>query len=526
MAKAYTYNTYSDSLLSHIWTDDGGSFSANRVSDTAFDYFPDDAAVDDAIYFCDDEYWRNLKLYVGTAFVANSVTFVWEYWNGSAWTALSNVVDNTNGFTVLGENTVTWDIPTDWIPKDINGVKERMAIRCRISAIDTPTEGGAQSTQKVEAGDNKIVVTGGTSGDRITIKNIYDESMSQGWGVVERVANILSRAWYYTNWYVPIYVCSAKIEIGDGTNQDYFALYTGTYERANLYMNGNGNYISFKKTDVTLGTSGGIMTRLFNQPQGYDTAALPFVSGGSTITADTFELIFSSRMSFDNVTLTGAHTFTDCIIGGFNQVAIKISGATFIRTYFRRTVQVSGACTFSNLFLDISSFGATTSVDIDTFEFLSGSGRFNISGWQAIVNAINGTGVTSVYFNNINQTLNLKYDFDLKVVDNNGNGISGATVVINDVDGNEVFNGTTDGNGDITQQQLVWKTVYSGDVGKGTHSINEMDTKTPHTITISKSGYKTRVIKYTMDRKREEVEKLSPDGTDLTDVVLYDSTIY
>ena len=350
--------------------------------------------------------------------------------------------------------------------------------------------------------------------------------LSQGWGVVERVANILSRAWYYTNWYVPIYVCSAKIEIGDGTNQDYFALYTGTYERANLYMNGNGNYISFKKTDVTLGTSGGIMTRLFNQPQGYDTAALPFVSGGSTITADTFELIFSSRMSFDNVTLTGAHTFTDCIIGGFNQVAIKISGATFIRTYFRRTVQVSGACTFSNLFLDISSFGATTSVDIDTFEFLSGSGRFNISGWQAIVNAINGTGVTSVYFNNINQTLNLKYDFDLKVVDNNGNGISGATVVINDVDGNEVFNGTTDGNGDITQQQLVWKTVYSGDVGKGTHSINEMDTKTPHTITISKSGYKTRVIKYTMDRKREEVEKLSPDGTDLTDVVLYDSTIY
>jgi len=32
--------------------------------------------------------------------------------------------------------------------------------------------------------------------------------------------------------------------------------------------------------------------------------------------------------------------------------------------------------------------------------------------------------------------------------------------------------------------------------------------KTPHTITISKSGYQTKTIKYTMDRKREEIEAL------------------
>jgi len=29
-----------------------------------------------------------------------------------------------------------------------------------------------------------------------------------------------------------------------------------------------------------------------------------------------------------------------------------------------------------------------------------------------------------------------------------------------------------------------------------------------------------------MDRRREEIEKLSPDGTDITNATLYGSTIY
>jgi len=72
--------------------------------------------------------------------------------------------------------------------------------------------------------------------------------------------------------------------------------------------------------------------------------------------------------------------------------------------------------------------------------------------------------------------------------------------------------------------------VYNSGTGTpATHIANGKITKidhTPHTVTISKPGYKTRVVKYTMDRKREEIEKLSPDGTDITNATLYGSNIY
>lgn len=47
--------------------------------------------------------------------------FIWQYWNGSAWTALSGVVDGTVGFTVLGLVTVSWDVPSDWVQNTVNG---------------------------------------------------------------------------------------------------------------------------------------------------------------------------------------------------------------------------------------------------------------------------------------------------------------------------------------------------------------------------------------------------------------------
>ena len=58
----------------------------------------------------------------GTAGVGGIGT--WEYWNGSAWTALSNVVDGTAGFTtpVADDQTVTFDVPSDWAAVALNAV--------------------------------------------------------------------------------------------------------------------------------------------------------------------------------------------------------------------------------------------------------------------------------------------------------------------------------------------------------------------------------------------------------------------
>jgi hypothetical protein len=89
----------------------------------------------------------------------------------------------------------------------------------------------------------------------------------------------------------------------------------------------------------------------------------------------------------------------------------------------------------------------------------------------------------------------------LKIVDSNGDSISGATVTIDDKDGTQEYSGTTDGSGDISTP-LIYQTAHN-DHGSGSWTTN-----TPHTVTITKTGYQTKTIKYTMDRKREEIEVL------------------
>ncbi len=48
-------------------------------------------------------------------------TVVWKYWDGAAWTALSNVTDGTAGFTAAaGGHGLSFDKPGDWAPRVFN----------------------------------------------------------------------------------------------------------------------------------------------------------------------------------------------------------------------------------------------------------------------------------------------------------------------------------------------------------------------------------------------------------------------
>lgn len=63
---------------------------------------------------------------------------VWEYWNGSAWTALSGITDGTSGFTAaLGAGqTVTWTIPSNWASNALNSVTAYY-VRARLTTVYT-----------------------------------------------------------------------------------------------------------------------------------------------------------------------------------------------------------------------------------------------------------------------------------------------------------------------------------------------------------------------------------------------------
>jgi hypothetical protein len=82
--------------------------------------------------YCAIGYTNNfgpLKLNIGTAGTVG--TLVWEYWNGSAWAALTGVTDNTTGMTVSGTHTVVFTIPANWAPSVLNGSANLYYIRAR-----------------------------------------------------------------------------------------------------------------------------------------------------------------------------------------------------------------------------------------------------------------------------------------------------------------------------------------------------------------------------------------------------------
>ena len=145
----YTGNHVDKYALDYIYEDDGGAFSANRNATAAFDYFDNAVAVNDALYFGrSTSQWDGLTFYVGTAANVGVWNVTWEYWNGSAWSGLTSVVDGTNEFVNTGSRTVYWTAPTNWATTTVNS-QSAYWVRVRASTVTAPVEGGANSTYAV-----------------------------------------------------------------------------------------------------------------------------------------------------------------------------------------------------------------------------------------------------------------------------------------------------------------------------------------------------------------------------------------
>jgi len=83
--------------------------------------FPAGAGVNDAIYFgVAGQTMRHIQVDVSTAGVG-TYALTWEYWNGTAYTAVSGLTDGTLGFKITGEKEVSFTRPTDWVADTVNG---------------------------------------------------------------------------------------------------------------------------------------------------------------------------------------------------------------------------------------------------------------------------------------------------------------------------------------------------------------------------------------------------------------------
>ena len=109
-------------------------------------------SINDAWLFGCDNPCRIFNQEIDTAGVG-SWTITYEYWNGSDWVALSNVQDLTTGFTVVGANSTTWDMPTDWATQTVTGSAINSYWgRARVSAFTSITTQPLASRQRYENG--------------------------------------------------------------------------------------------------------------------------------------------------------------------------------------------------------------------------------------------------------------------------------------------------------------------------------------------------------------------------------------
>jgi len=98
-------------------------------------------ALNDAFYFGYDFRFSEVLISLSTAATDGAIT--WEYWDGSAWSALSGVVDNlsaTYGFDTTGTQlSVSWTLPTDWATTTVNSQGPFYYVRARVSTAGTTT---------------------------------------------------------------------------------------------------------------------------------------------------------------------------------------------------------------------------------------------------------------------------------------------------------------------------------------------------------------------------------------------------
>ena len=135
-----------DTDMPRVWYfDDSASefteetLDAKGPSNADWTVFPATEAVGDYAAFGYTSTFTQLKFdYAnGTAGVGGTVS--WEYWNGTTWTALSGVTDNTNSLTVAVADglTVTWTLPTDWATRTLSSVESLYYVRARINTVYT-----------------------------------------------------------------------------------------------------------------------------------------------------------------------------------------------------------------------------------------------------------------------------------------------------------------------------------------------------------------------------------------------------
>ena len=107
--------------------DDGGAAytektdEVNSTTESPFTLFDDAPATNDYIYIGSSHVFLGLDVNLSTVGVDNGSTAIdWEYYNGSAWTDLTETDDTTGASIFTASGKFTWTYPYGWTQNTVN----------------------------------------------------------------------------------------------------------------------------------------------------------------------------------------------------------------------------------------------------------------------------------------------------------------------------------------------------------------------------------------------------------------------
>lgn len=120
-------------LIDSVTTDPDKVFTYDNSTTTYYDETTDagnetadfTAFVDssDLLFVGDSKVFDRITLEV-TSVASWDGSHEYQYWNGSAWTALSDVVDGSSNWESLGVFTVSFTMPSNWVKRTVNGSEQ------------------------------------------------------------------------------------------------------------------------------------------------------------------------------------------------------------------------------------------------------------------------------------------------------------------------------------------------------------------------------------------------------------------
>ena len=136
---AQKYNATSVSAVGGAVSDNGGvetdeTAEANENTANDMTLVPSPATVNDAYYIGFSKTFDSFRLYVSKIYTGGTLGITWEYSTGAdSWTALSGVVDGTDDYETLGENAISWTVPSDWATDTVGGIADLYWVRGRVT---------------------------------------------------------------------------------------------------------------------------------------------------------------------------------------------------------------------------------------------------------------------------------------------------------------------------------------------------------------------------------------------------------